>query len=124
MMKKILTGLLAVGLVASAGAAMAGQVPGDVNFGTSASPANHAFRYRLEVGPAKLLTAQTACVSPNTGFAQVLSYGAIGQTGVDVTIQAQDCAAVSSPWKTLNGFSYDKSNYYNIACDLNSGQCS
>ena len=69
--------ILATLLLASfTSASLAGQVPGDVNFGLDVSPENHAYKFRLIVD-GTAITFPTGCVAPNTGLAQALTYGAI-----------------------------------------------
>lgn len=97
---------------------LAGQVPGDVNFGLDASPDNHAYKFRLIVNNAAI-TFPTGCESPNTGLAQALSYGAIGQSQARLTIQASDCAKAEDNWLTLNGYmDYNSGYWYDVFVNM------
>lgn len=98
-------------LVSFATIGIAGQVPGDVNFGLDVSPNNHAYKFRLIVNDSAI-TFPTGCVSPATGLAQALTYGAIGQSNARLTIQASDCAQAQDNWITLNGYWDYNSNYW------------
>lgn len=96
----------------------AGQVPGDVNFGLDASPGNQAYKFRLIVN-GTAITFPTGCVAPNTGLAQALTYGAIGQPQALITIQASDCAQAQDQWITLNGyFEYDSHYWFDIYVNM------
>lgn len=99
--------------------AFAGNVPGDINFGLDASPDNHAYKFRLIIDNS-LITYTTSCVAPNTGFAQALSYGAIGESNVKLNIQASDCTKGQDAWVTLNGyFNYNNNYWYNVSINMN-----
>lgn len=109
---------MAVVSLLTANLAMAGQVPGDVNFGLDASPNNHAYQFRLIVNGVAT-TFPTACEAPATGFSQALTNGAIGAGSARLTVQAFDCASGGS-WQTLNGyFDYDSHYWYNLSVNMN-----
>ena len=96
----------------------AGQLAGDVNFGLDASPNNHAYKFRLIVN-SSAATFSTSCIAPNTGLAQTLSYGAIGQSQVRLTIQASDCAQATEHWITLNGYlDYNSAYWYDVNVNM------
>ena len=104
--------ILATLLLASfTSASLAGQGPGDVNFGLDVSPENHAYKFRLIVD-GTAITFPTGCVAPNTGLAQALTYGAIGQPQALITIQASDCTQSQDQWITINGYFEYSSHYW------------
>jgi hypothetical protein len=97
---------------------LAGQVPGDVNFGLEVSPNNHAYKFRLLVD-GTAITFPTGCVAPNTGLAQALTYGAIGQPQARLTIQASDCTQAQERWITLNGYlDYSSIYWYDVYINM------
>jgi hypothetical protein len=98
-------------LISLATASFADQMSGDVNFGLDASPDNHAYKFRLLVNDSSI-TFSTGCVSPDTGLAQALTYGAIGRPNGRLTIQASDCEQDKDKWITLNGYWDYESNYW------------
>ena len=106
-------------LLAATSLSFAGQIPGDVNFGLDASPDNHAYKFRLIVNNSAI-TFPTACVAPNTGLAQALSYGAIGQSEARLTIQASDCTQSQDHWVTLSGYmDYNSAYWYDVYVNMN-----
>lgn len=110
MMLLVLVGFTSTGI--------AGQIPGDVNFGLDASPNNHAYKFRLIVNNTAI-TFPTGCVAPDTGLAQALTYGAIGQSYARLTIQASDCAQAQDEWVTLNGYwDYNSDYWYDVYINM------
>ena len=106
---------LVTGLISTS---FAGQVPGDVNFGLDASSDKHAYKFRLIVN-ATTITFPTGCVSPSTGLAQALTYGAIGQPQARLTIQASDCTQSQDKWITLNGYlDYSSIYWYDVYVNM------
>lgn len=115
MTRLLATMLLLIGWVP---ASLAGQVSGDVNFGLDASPDNHAYKFRLIID-GTAITFPTGCVAPKTGFAQALTYGAIGQPQARLTIQAADCAQSQDRWVTLNGYlDYNSLYWYDVSVNM------
>lgn len=97
---------------------LAGQIPGDINFGLDASPNDHAYKFRLIVNNSAI-TFPTGCVAPNTGLAQALTYGAIGQSQARLTIQASDCSQSQDHWLTLNGYiDYNSAYWYDVLVNM------
>lgn len=115
MSRLMLTLYLLAGLINTS---FAGQAPGDVNFGLDASSDNHAYKFRLIVN-ATAITFPTGCVSPSTGLAQALTYGAIGQPQARLTIQASDCTQSQDNWITLNGYlDYSSIYWYDVYVNM------
>lgn len=115
MSRSILTLFLLTGLVSTS---CAGQVPGDVNFGLDASANNHAYKFRLIVN-ATVITFPTGCIAPDTGLAQALTYGAMGQPQARLTIQASDCSQLQDNWVTLNGYlDYSSIYWYDVHVNM------
>ena len=99
-------------------ASAAGQIPGNINFSLDASPNHHTYKFRLIVNDT-VITFPTGCVSPATGFAQALTYGAIGQPQAILTIQAADCTQKYDHWTTLNGyFEYNSQYWYDLYINM------
>lgn len=110
-------GLTALLLTSLATVSLAGQVPGDVNFCLDTSPEHHAYKFRLIVD--QTITSPTGCMQPNTGLAQALTYGAIGQPQAMVTIQASNCTQSRDEWVTLNGyFEYTSFYWFDVYINL------
>ena len=110
--------LTAVAIALVSASSWAGSVPGDVNFGLDASPNNHAYKFRLVVNGGAV-TFPTGCVAPDTGLAQALSSGAIGQSSARLTVQASDCAQSQESWVTLSGYlDYSSAYWYNLYVNM------
>lgn len=139
-MKSIFILFISILFLLTSNGSFAEDMPGDVKFSIAASPGQHPFQFRLIIDG--VTTLSTACITPNTGFAEILPKGAIVKPGIAPLrrevetiytekkdyVEARDCSPSSpSPdkWIRLGGrfSSYNSGIAYNLVCNLNSHTC-